>query len=171
MMIFVSCRLYMYVGMCMCVFLMRWYISTFHYIQVPLPSVYVFVCGCQVCQIGQEEVITRDSSARCLRFPLRFLFCFLFAICHKKNPQFHQHGLIFRCRRLQKCRQMETAPLNIFQAHLIPGRPSRSAAAWQSPCPSFPQKKPHVQEVLTDLWFAAESDLLKPPCKKWTRTK
>lgn len=102
----------------------------------PVLRVYCWVCV-QVCQAGQEEIIIRDSSAGSLSFPQRILF----AICHKKSSvsptwlvSFSGVGI------LQKCQQMETAPWNIFQAHLILGRAFCSAAVWQSPCPSFPRR-------------------------------
>lgn len=111
------------------------------------------LCVCvrhlSVCVRGQEEVIIRESSARSLHFLQRILFHLLFAICLKKKIHSLTSAacLIFWFRHLQKCQQMETAPWDISQAHLIPERPSALLLSGSHPAPVSPDETSYPRSV------------------------
>lgn len=91
----------------------------------------LFVCASDGTGRGNHRGPLRRVSPLPAEYFLLFASSFLLGVPDTAS-------LIFRCRRLQKCQQMESVSWNIFQAYLIPGRPSCSAAVVP---PHFPQKK------------------------------
>ncbi len=143
MMIFVNCRLCMYVGVCMCVFLMR-YVSYKH-ISLHLVSSAAFCISDRTGRGNHQGQISQVS-------PLPAENSFLFAVCRlshtQKNPQFSQHG---RSHFLVSASTEEPADGNCASEYL--SGTFNTSEAFLLCCrlavalPQFPQKKPHVQEV------------------------
>lgn len=109
------------------------------------------VCAFCLCVSGERTGRGNHQGEFSQVSPLATENSLPFAVCYlsqKKVLSFTSAAcLIFWFRHLQKCQQMETAPWDISQAHLIPERPSALLLSGSHPAPVSPDETSYPRSV------------------------